>query len=73
MHPPGSLIVSGENREVLNAAELYEYDYWITTPPALQRDLWRRKANRSAIYKLTAAESHAYYTTNHGEQALTSR
>ena len=27
----------------------------------------------SAIYKLTAAaESHAYYTTNHGEQALTS-
>ena len=27
----------------------------------------------SAIYKLTAAEeTHAYYTTNHGEQALTS-
>ena len=39
----GSLIVvSGENSEVLNAAELYEYDY------------------------------SDYYTTNHGEQALTS-
>ena len=39
----GSLVVvSGENSEVLNAAELYEYDY------------------------------SDYYTTNHGEQALTS-
>ena len=42
----GSLIVvSGENSEVLNAAELYEYDYsdYYTTGAA---NLWRRKADQ---------------------------
>ena len=71
----GSLIVvSGENSEVLNAAELYEYDYsdYYTTSAA-NVTFGGEKQISSAIYKLTAAaESHAYYTTNHGEQALTS-
>ena len=71
----GSLIVvSGENSEVLNAAELYEYDYsdYYTTGAA-NVAFGGEKQISSAIYKLTAAaESHAYYTTNHGEQALTS-
>ena len=71
----GSLIVvSGENSEVLNAAELYEYDYsdYYTTGAA-NVTFGGEKQISSAIYKLTAAaESHAYYTTNHGEQALTS-
>ncbi len=70
----GSLIVvSGENSEVLNAAELYEYDYsdYYTTGVA-NVTFGGEKQISSAIYKLTAAaESHAYYTTNHGEQALT--
>lgn len=70
----GSLIVvSGENSEVLNAAELYEYDYsdYYTTGAA-NVTFGGEKQISSAIYKLTAAaESHAYYTTNHGEQALT--
>ena len=71
----GSLIVvSGENSEVLNAAELYEYDYsdYYTTGAA-NVTFGGEKQISSAIYKLTAAaESHAYYTINHGEQALTS-
>ena len=71
----GSLIVvSGENSEVLNAAELYEYDYsdYYTTGAA-NVTFGGEKQITSAIYKLTAAgQSHAYYTTNHGEQALTS-
>ena len=70
----GSLIVvSGENSEVLNAAELYEYDYsdYYTTGAA-NVTFGGEKQISSAIYKLTAAaESHAYYTTNHGEQTLT--
>jgi len=67
-------VVSGENSEVLNAAELYEYDYsdYYTTGAA-NVTFGGEKQISSAIYKLTAAaESHAYYTTNHGEQALTS-
>ena len=62
----GSLIVvSGENSEVLNAAELYEYDYsdYYTTGAA-NVTFGGEKQISSAIYKLTAAaESHAYYTT----------
>ena len=56
------------------AAELYEYDYsdYYTTGAA-NVTFGGEKQISSAIYKLTAAaESHAYYTTNHGEQALTS-
>ena len=71
----GSLIVTcGENSTVLDAADLYEYDYtdYYTTGSA-SVTFGGEKQISSAIYKLTAAaESHAYYTTNHGEQALTS-
>ena len=71
----GSLIVTcGENSTVLDAADLYEYDYtdYYTTGSA-SVTFGGEKQITSAIYKLTAAgQSHAYYTTNHGEQALTS-
>ena len=71
----GSLIlVSGENSTVIDAADLYEYDYsnYYTTGSATVT-FGGEKQITSAIYKLTAAEqSHAYYTTNHGEQAPTS-
>lgn len=71
----GSLIVvSGENNVVLDAADLYEYDYsdYYTTGSA-NVTFGGEKQITSAVYKLTAAEeTHAYYTTNHGEQALTS-
>ena len=70
----GSLIVTcGENSTVLDAADLYEYDYtdYYTTGSA-SVTFGGEKQITSAIYKLTAAEqSHAYYTTNHGEQSLT--
>ena len=71
----GSLIlVSGEKSAVLAASDLYDYDYsdYYTTGAA-NVTFGGEKQISSAIYKLTAAaESHAYYTTNHGEQALTS-
>ena len=71
----GSLIVvSGDNSVVLDAADLYEYDYsdYYTTGSA-NVTFGGEKQITSAIYKLTATEeSHAYYTTNHGEQAPTS-
>lgn len=70
----GSLIVTcGENSTVLDAADLYEYDYsdYYTTGSA-SVTFGGEKQITSAIYKLTAAgQSHAYYTTNHGEQSLT--
>ena len=70
----GSLIVTcGENSTVLDAADLYEYDYtdYYTTGSA-SVTFGGEKRITSAIYKLTAAgQSHAYYTTNHGEQSLT--
>lgn len=70
----GSLIVTcGENSTVLDAADLYEYDYtdYYTTGSA-SVTFGGEKQITSAIYKLTAAgQSHAYYTTNHGEQTLT--
>ena len=71
----GSLIVvSGENNVVLDAADLYEYDYSdYYTIGSANVTFGGEKQITSAIYKLTAAEeTHAYYTTNHGEQALTS-
>ena len=71
----GSLIVvSGDDSVVLDAADLYEYDYsdYYTTGSA-NVTFGGEKQITSAIYKLTAAEeSHIYYTTNHGEQAPTS-
>lgn len=70
----GSLIVvSGEDSIVLDAADLYEYDYsdYYTTGSA-SVTFGGEKQITSAIYKLTAAaETHAYYTTNHGEQTPT--
>ena len=59
---------------VLDASELYEYDYsdYYTTGAA-NVTFGGEKQITSAIYKLTSTEeSHAYYTTNHGEQAPTS-
>ena len=71
----GSLIVTcGEDSIVLDAADLYEYDYtnYYTTGSA-SVTFGGEKQITSAIYKLTAAEeTYAYYTTNHGEQELTS-
>ena len=70
----GSLIVTcGENSVVLDAADLYEYDYTdYDTTGSANVTFGGEKQITSAIYKLTAAEeTHAYYTTNHGEQALT--
>lgn len=71
----GSLIfVCGENSTVLDAADLYEYDYsdYYTTGSANVSFDGENKIT-AALYRLTSGESlHAYYTTNHGEQALTS-
>ena len=67
-------MVSGDDSVVLDAADLYEYDYsdYYTTGSA-NVTFGGEKQITSAIYKLTAAEeSHVYYTTNHGEQAPTS-
>ena len=65
----GSLIVvSGENSEVLNAAELYEYDYsdYYTTGAA-NVTFGGEKQISSAIYKLTAAAG-AYLLADRGAQ-----
>ena len=71
----GSLIVtSGEDSVVLDAADLYEYDYsdYYTTGSA-NVTFGGEKQITAAIYKLTSGDARvAYYTTNHGEQALTS-
>ena len=71
----GSLIVtSGEDSVVLDAADLYEYDYsdYYTTGSA-NVTFGGEKQITAAIYKLTGGDARvAYYTTNHGEQALTS-
>lgn len=70
----GSLIlVCGEKSTVLDAADLYEYDYsnYYTTG-TYSVTFGGENQLTSAIYRLTSGEeSHAYYTTNHGEQALT--
>ena len=70
----GLILVCGEQSKVLDAAELYDYDYsdYAATGAA---DVTFDGESRitSAIYQLTSGESrHVYYTTNHGEQALTS-
>lgn len=71
----GSLIVtSGEDSVVLDAADLYEYDYsdYYTTGSA-NVTFGGEKQITAAIYKITSGDARvAYYTTNHGEQALTS-
>ncbi len=71
----GSLIVtSGDDSVVLDAADLYEYDYsdYYTTGSA-NVTFGGEKQITAAIYKLTGGETKvACYTTNHGEQAPTS-
>lgn len=70
----GSLIITcGEKSTVLDAADLYEYDYsdyYYTGTYSVT--FGGENKITSAIYRLTSGEeSHAYYTTNHGELALT--
>ena len=69
----GLIVVSGDSHVALDAADLYEYDYsdYYTTGSA-KVTFSGEKQISAAIYKLTSsAETHAYYITNHGEQALT--
>ncbi|MGN0661793.1 MAG: Gldg family protein [Faecalibacterium sp.] len=70
----GSLIlVCGERSTVLDAADLYEYDYsdyYYTGTYSVT--FGGENKLTAAIYRLTSGEqSHAYYTINHGEQELT--
>ena len=70
----GSLIVvCGDDSVVLDAADLYEYDYsdyYYTGTYSVTFD--GENKITSALYRLTSGEQgHAYYTTNHGELALT--
>ncbi len=69
----GSLIVTcGEQSVVLDASELYTYDYsnYYTTG-TVDTQFDGENQITSAIYRLTSGEkSHAYYITNHGEQIL---
>ena len=70
----GSLIlVSGEQSVVLDASDLYDYDYSDYSTTGSYRVTFSGESKiTSAIYRLTSGEQkHAYYTTNHGEQALT--
>ena len=70
----GSLIlVSGEQSVVLDASDLYDYDYsdYYTTGSYSVTFGGENKLT-AAIYRITSGEElHAYYTTNHGEQRLT--
>ena len=70
----GSLIlVSGDQNVVLDASELYDYDYsdYYTTGTYSVTFAGENEVT-SAIYRLASGEQkHAYYTTNHGEQTLT--
>lgn len=70
----GLILVCGEQSKVLDAAELYDYDYSdYATTGAANVTFDGESRITSAIYQLTSGESrHVYYTTNHGEQALTS-
>lgn len=69
----GSLILdAGERSAVLDAADLYEYDYsdyYYTGTYSVKFD--GESQITAALYRLTSGEqSMAYYTTNHGELAL---
>ena len=70
----GSLIlVSGEDSLVLDAAELYEYDYsdYATTGGYSLRFDGENDLT-AALYRLTSGEQrHAYVLTGHGEKSLT--
>ena len=67
------ILVSGDQNVVLDASELYDYDYsdYYTTGTYSVTFAGENEIT-SAIYRLTSGEQkHAYYTTNHGEQTLT--
>ena len=69
----GLILVSGDQSRVLDASDLYDYDYsdYASTGSATVTFDGENEIT-SAIYQLTSGESrHVYYTTNHGEQALT--
>ena len=70
----GSLIlVCGEKSTVLDASDLYTEDYsnyYLNGSSSVTFD--GESKLTAALYSLTSGEErHAYYTTNHGEQALT--
>lgn len=70
----GSLIlVSGEQSVVLDASDLYDYDYSDYYSTGTYNVTFAGENEiTSALYRLTSGEQkHAYYTTNHGEQTLT--
>ena len=70
----GSLILdAGEDSVVLDAADLYEYDYSDYYYSGTYSVKFAGEDRiTSALYRLTSGEaSAAYYTTNHGELALT--
>ncbi len=68
----GLILVCGEQSKVLDAAELYDYDYSDYAATGAANVTFDGESRiTSAIYQLTSGESrHVYYTTNHGEQAL---
>ena len=70
----GLILVCGDQSKVLDTANLYDYDYSdYATTGAANVTFDGEHEITSAIYQLTSGESrHVYYTTNHGEQALTS-
>ena len=67
------ILVSGDQNVVLDASELYDYDYSdYSTAGTYSVTFAGENEVTSAIYRLTSGEQkHAYYTTNHGEQTLT--
>lgn len=67
------VLVSGEKSVVLEASDLYDYDYsdYYATGSYSVTFGGENKLT-AAIYRVTSGETlHTYYTTNHGEQALT--
>ena len=69
----GLIFVSGEKSKVVDAADLYDYDYSnYASTGSYSVTFDGENEITSAIYQLTSGESrNVYYTTNHGEQALT--
>ena len=67
------ILVSGDQNVVLDASDLYDYDYSdYYTAGTYSVTFAGENEITSAIYRLTSGEQkHAYYTTNHGEQTLT--
>ena len=67
------ILVSGDQNVVLDASDLYDYDYSdYNTTGTYSVTFAGENEITSAIYRLTSGEQkHAYYTTNHGEQTLT--